>query len=371
MADKRMKIIIAGGKTGGHLFPGIAVAQAINRLESRTDILFVGTDTPFEINTLERYGFSHKGILSSGIKGKGILDKLKSLMQIPVSMVQAFNIIRTFSPDMVLGVGGYASGPLVLTAKLMGIATAIQEQNTIPGITNRLLSHVADVIFTAFKETRGFDALEKSIYTGNPIRNDGAGDTRNMDKNFKGFTLLVTGGSQGAASINRAVIKAVKLMEHPDRLRIIHQTGTKDEAWVLEEYRALGLSPQVKAFFRDLPRYQTLADLIVCRAGAGTVSEITAKGKPSLLIPYPYAADDHQRFNAEALVREKAGLMILDRELDGHLLKNTIMDLVNDPARLSKMARAAKSLGTPDADKIIAATCLKVAKGKKKSHVSG
>lgn len=361
MSNASVKILIAGGKTGGHLFPGIAVALALQELAG-ADILFVGTGSEFESATLDRYGFDHTCVTVSGIKGRGIWGKLTSGMKLPLSLCQAISILFRFRPDLVLGVGGYSSGPVVIAASLLGVKTAIQEQNSIPGMTNRILSRFADVIFTSFERTRGFEANPKVMYTGNPIRRQVPSVSQaGPDRQAHRFTLLVTGGSQGAASINKAVLKAVSLLEHPDTMEIIHQTGPRDEAFVNEHYISLGIKATVGKFFHDMPELMAAADLIICRAGAGTLSEITCLGKPSILIPYPFAADDHQRFNAEALVDAGAAWMILDGDLSGEKLKTTIESARNHPEVLAAMAGAATQMGRPGADKTIARKCLELA----------
>ncbi len=358
------RIIIAGGKTGGHLFPGIAIAQALLRLEPDTGILFVGTDTPFEKQTLKQYGFDHKSIQVTGIKGKSIFSKAMALIKIPVSMVQVAWIFKSFKPNLVIGVGGYSSGPVVLAAWLFRIPGVIQEQNSIPGITNRLLAPFCRCIFTSFKETQGLSERETVLFTGNPIRRvEGAVPETNLDPDGR-FTLLVTGGSQGAASINRAFVDALNLLENRDRYFIIHQTGKTQEAEVQKAYSDLGIKAEVRAFFQDMPSLQAMADLVICRAGAGTLSEITAQGKPSILIPYPYAADDHQRFNAQAMADQGAAVMILDRDLDGQGLKNAIESLADNPDQLKAMAESARALAMENADDNIAVRCLELVREK-------
>ena len=364
MDKQPLAVLIAGGKTGGHLFPGIAIARALQRRESNTRILFVGTGGAFEVATLEREGFCHEAIVSYGIKGKSLVEKIASLARVPLSVVQAAKIIRRFAPDMVIGVGGYSSGPVVLAARLFNRKTAIHEQNTIPGITNRILSRFVHTVFTSFQNTRGLDGGKRVIFTGNPIRRaadaaEPVAEPEALPKASKEdrdpFTLLVTGGSQGASSINRAVVRAVQEMARFDEeLLVIHQTGQRDEKEVGRAYQAMGITAVVKGFFHDMPAQQARADLIICRAGAGTLAEITALGKPSILVPYPHAADDHQRFNAAALADHGAAVMILDRDLSGEALSKAVLSLKNNPERLARMAEAAMQSAKPGADETIA-----------------
>ena len=364
MGEKSLKIIIAGGKTGGHLFPGIAIAQAFLRIDPETRILFVGTGDAFERKTLDRYGFAHTGISVSGIKGKGLFSKISSFAKIPKSLFQAVSIIRSFRPDLVMGVGGYSSGPVVLAARLCGILTAIQEQNSIPGITNRILSMFCHVVFTSFAKTLGFSGRARIIHTGNPVRLEECVAKNIFLRDTDRFNLLVTGGSQGAHSINQAILGAVELLENKDAYNIVHQTGVKDEQEVLKRYGAMKIKVIAQAFFEDMPGRMAAADLIISRAGAGAISEITALGKASILIPYPYAADDHQRFNAEEVVNQGAGFLILDRDLSFKRLKETIEFLHGNPDKLCSMEKAAKGMSMPDPGRAIAETCFAMVMGK-------
>ena len=365
-ADSAFKIIIAGGKTGGHLFPGIAVAQAILRLEPEADILFVGTDTPFEIETLSALGFAHQSISARPVKGGSITAKARAMVMLLVSIFQAMGIVRSFKPAIVLGVGGFSSFAVVLAARVLGIATAIQEQNAMPGMTNRMLSRFSRTIFTSFKQTIGFENHPNVIVSGNPVRRQDTSVTQEKsdrpDKSVKALdnqttrkdsarpTLLVTGGSQGAASINTAFTEAVALMANNKTTgykipyTIIHQTGQREEEIIAARYQALGVPATVKAFFTDMPQRQAQADLMIARSGAGTVFEICAHAVPAILVPYPYAADDHQFHNAMALKNQGAALVIEDRGLSGPVLKEAIETLLSDPAKRSGMKDALKKL---------------------------
>ncbi|MFO7883551.1 MAG: undecaprenyldiphospho-muramoylpentapeptide beta-N-acetylglucosaminyltransferase [Desulfobacteraceae bacterium] len=358
-------IIIAGGRTGGHLFPGIAVAAAVLKKNPGADILFVGTGESFELSVLKQYRFRHEKILSSGFKGKNLKDKLSSLITMPVSLFQAAKIIRRTNPGLVLGVGGFASGPVVLAAKLMGIKTAVQEQNAFPGLTNRILSYFTDVVFTSFPKTHGFKSGKKLVYTGNPVRTLPAWESEDFCVPPGCFTLLVTGGSQGASSINHAVTGAFTKIRDLDSFFIIHQTGDKDETAVRTFYEKMGVHACVSRFFHNMPSLQTKADLIVCRAGAGTISEITARSKPAVLVPYPHAADDHQTYNAAALADAGAAIMISDRDLSSESMAEIIEYFKNNPEKRRTMAEKAGQLSTPKADETIAAIIMAMAeKGK-------
>jgi UDP-N-acetylglucosamine--N-acetylmuramyl-(pentapeptide) pyrophosphoryl-undecaprenol N-acetylglucosamine transferase len=362
MTDK-IHIIIAGGKTGGHLFPGIAVAQALKAENPHVQILFVGTDSPFEVSTLKTYGFPHRAIIARPIKGGSIINKIYSMGLIVISLIQSLAIITKLKPGFVLGVGGFSSFAVVLAAWMMRIPTAISEQNSIPGITNRMLARFTNTIFTAFETTKGMDLNPKTKYVGNPIRKERPKHAKAKplvtDISPHDFTILVTGGSQGAASINQAFTKAVKLMDKTQGLHIIHQTGIADEYHIREFYRHLRINAKVHAFFHDMPAIQDKADLVITRAGAGTISELSIKGVPAIFVPYPHAADDHQTFNAKILADKGAAIVIADQDLTGILLKDTIQGLRDDKKKRDQMAKAFKLLAMPDADKIIANKILK------------
>ncbi len=357
-------VIIAGGKTGGHLFPGIAIAQALEKISRNVKILFIGTSAPFEIQMLEKYGYAHKSIFAKPIKGGNIIRKIFSSSIILVSLIQSMIIMKAFKPDFVLGVGGFSSFAVVLSAWMLRIPTAIQEQNALPGMTNRLLSRFAKTIFTSFKETKGFADNPKTIYVGNPVRKTNKAefeiDSELNDFHPDRFTLLVTGGSQGAGSINTAFMDALKLMNPSDKFNIIHQTGIHDEGVIQKKYKDLKINATARSFFHNMPQLQDLADFVITRAGAGTISELCIKGLPGILVPFPHAADDHQTFNAIELEKQGAAVMIKDDALTGKVLKQAIEDLLENKERLAAMAEKSKHLAMPDADKKIAAHILKI-----------
>ena len=376
------KLIIAGGKTGGHLFPGIAVAQAVQRLNKDARVLFVGTDSPFEIQTLADYGYPHRPIYSKPVKGGNLFKQLFSVSIILVSLAQSLAILMKNRPGFVLGVGGFSSFAVVLAAWILRIPTAIQEQNAVPGMTNRMLSRFAQTIFTSFESTREFEHCPKTCYVGNPVRKphqkplqktdrksartETAEPTTSNHRHPDRFTLLITGGSQGATSINTAVIDAFKAMKTVSNFHIIHQTGARDLEKIRATYRELDIPAVAQAFFTDMPRLQKTADLIISRAGAGTLSELSLLGKPAILVPFPHAADDHQTVNAASVVKKGGALMIPDHDLNGERLKTLLNELTDDPVRLERMGKAMKSMAMPDADKKIAAHILNSQPGKKR-----
>lgn len=362
MKNKPFNIIIAGGKTGGHLFPGIAIAQAIEKICHTTNILFIGTTAPFEIQTLKKYGYAHNSIFSKPIKGGNIINKMFSICILLISLIQSMIIIKKFKPDFVLGVGGFSSFAVVLSAWILRIPTAIQEQNAIPGLTNRMLFRFAKTIFTSFEKTKGLVNHPKVKYVGNPVRK---ADSVESDDNFQlnsfdpdKLTLLVTGGSQGASSINTAVMDALALMDNTDRFNIIHQTGIKDKAMIQKKYNAMGIPATASAFFHNMPQLLKIADLAITRAGAGTIAELCIHNLPAVLVPFPHAADNHQTFNAKALEDQGAAIMIKDNELTGELLKQTMENLIENKEKLTHMAQMLDHITMPDADEKIAAYIL-------------
>lgn len=360
MRNKGPKILIVCGKTGGHLFPGIAAAQAIRRMDRNAEVRFVETGTRFEIETIERFGFDHTTITARPVKGKTVIHLSAALAAIPLAMLQTLFLFFCFKPDFVLGTGAYTTFPVILTARLLGISTGIQEQNSIPGLTNRILAGLAKVVFVSFRNTQILSENPKTIFTGNPIRSE----PNLADSQFAGFannclTLLVSGGSQGAKTINTAFLQAMGLTEDTDRYNIIHQTGHLDKERVLAAYSAMGMDKVIAgAFFDNLAACQKAADLIISRSGAGAVSEITLAGKPSILVPYPYAANDHQTRNAAHLRKAGAALVIPDVELTGEILKAAIEHLDQNRKTLDQMARASKENASPQADDKIARAIL-------------
>lgn len=370
-------VIIAGGKTGGHLFPGIAVAQALMEKDPSTKILFVGTSAPFETDTLARYGFAHKSIISSPIKGKNIFAKVWSAGLVGISLIQALAIIIAFRADFILGVGGFSSFALVLAGRILFRNTAIHEQNAFPGMTNRMLSKIARTRFISFKETNGMPENDTTFLVGNPVRRPLSTPLENirtdesvLDRiNEDDFLILVTGGSQGAASINKAFTDAVAMMKDTRQLFIIHQTGKNAEAQIQQFYGDGDIRHQAAAFFYDMPAIQDRADLVISRAGAGTVSELCIKGKPAILVPYPYAADDHQTANARFLADQGACIMIADKDLTGETLLAAIEDLQHNTQKRADMADTMKALAMPHGADLIADRILGANGSKREDNV--
>ena len=370
-----MKLIIAGGGTGGHLFPGIAVAEEFLGRDSTNEVLFVGSERGIEARAIPRLGYRLELISAAGVKGKWLGAQLKGGLLLLHGYAQSRRILKQFKPDMVLGVGGYASLPVVLAARGMDIPRFIHEQNAMPGMTNKLLARFADRVFISLEEARQFFPEKKTMLTGNPLRRqilESLGKAKNppsIPPLLKGgsehgaqggFHLFIFGGSQGAHALNVALPQALaKLDKRQKEITIVHQTGENDFSDVKQAYHNAGVEADVRPFIDDMAREYRRADLIICRAGATTIAEITAIGKPCLFIPFPHATDDHQRKNAEALLKKGACAMLPEREMSPERLANVIAGLVDDHAALARMAENAASLAKIDAAQVIVDEMLK------------
>jgi UDP-N-acetylglucosamine--N-acetylmuramyl-(pentapeptide) pyrophosphoryl-undecaprenol N-acetylglucosamine transferase len=359
-----MRLIVAGGGTGGHLFPGIAVAEEFLARAPENEVLFVGTSRGIEARLLPKLGYRLELVSSSGMKGMGTTRKLVSAGKLLYGYAQSRKILKEFKPDLVLGVGGYASAPLVLAARGMGIKTFIHEQNAIPGITNKFLGRLVNGIFISMPESAEQFPDNSTLMTGNPIRKEILWSFHERTSTpDDGFSLLVFGGSAGAHRINTAMIEALPhLSSVKDRLRITHQTGEKDIQEVREGYQKHAFQAKVTAFIDDMSAAYGASDLVVCRAGATTIAEVTACGKACIFIPFPYAADDHQRKNAESLLNREAGLMIVEEDLSGEKLAAEILSLMQDPERLARVEKNARSLAQLDAAQAIVAAMMEKVK---------
>ncbi len=357
-----MRFVIAGGGTGGHLFPGIAIAEAFIEREMGNEALFIGTEKGIEAKVLAGGKFPLRTIQAMPLKGRSLLGKVKAIWSIPMAIKEAYSILKDFQPQLVLGVGGYASGPTLVAASILGMKRAIHEQNVIPGMTNRILKWFSQRIFVSFKETKRYFPDEKTIVTGNPIRREifQPGENVKGIEKRKGdrFTLLIFGGSAGAHRINEAVMRALDpLQEIKSFLRVFHQTGREDVDWVSKGYREKGFDALVRPFFEDMGTYYQLSDLVVCRSGASTVAELAVCEKAAILIPYPYAAHNHQLINAQKLVDLGAVRMIRDEELNGPSLAQTILHLYGHPEERTRMEEKIRQVGRPRAAQEIVDHC--------------
>jgi len=348
--DRKMRVVIAGGGTGGHLFPGIAIAEEFLKRDPGTKVIFIGTKKGIESKWLRTWGYELKEIDIEGVKGRGMKALIKGVYQIPKSMVQSGKILCDFHPDIVVGVGGYASGPAVLTAYFMGFPTAIAEQNAIPGITNKILGQFVHRIFVTYKQTQAFFPRQKVVVSGNPVRT-AVMDKPSLQREEKGYwQLLVFGGSQGAEAINQCMMDMMpRLQSIKDKIKILHQTGSKQLNEIMQRYEEFGIDASVKDFIVDMAEAYRMADLVICRAGATSLAEITAAGKASILIPFPFAVNDHQSKNAAVLEAEGAALLLSESELTAEKLFEAMVTLLKDEEKLRHMEQNARKMSRPDA----------------------
>ena len=345
-----MRVLIAAGGTGGHIYPGVAVAKEVMRRDPQSAVRFVGTARGLENRLVPQAGFELSLIESAGLKNVGAAGKLRGLMLLPRSFLAARRLIREFRPDVVVGAGGYVSGPVLMTAALMRVPTLVMESNALPGFTNRRLALFVDAAAVSFDESLRY-FRGKGVNIGNPVRREFF-EVGRKGRDPRRFSLLVFGGSQGARAINEALVAALPRLErHAGALSIVHQTGEADFEKVRGGYEAAGWAGRadVRKYIDDMVARFGESDLVVCRAGATTTAELIAAGKASLMVPFPFAADDHQRKNAEALEKAGASRMVLQQDASGERLAREIGELVETPDRVTRMERAARSLARGDA----------------------
>src|SRR5687768_13968806 len=351
-----LSVLIAGGGTGGHLFPGIAVARELLARVPDAQVAFVGTAAGLEARVIPRQGFTLELIRSAGLKGKSIASLARGVALLPLSALDAWQVVSRRRPAVVVGVGGYSSGPVVALAALRGIPTLLMEQNAMPGLTNRTLAKVVKAAAVTYEESIGYFG-SKAFVSGNPVRPEFFGQQGAYDEHGvppAAARVLVFGGSQGAHAINMAMVEAAsRLAAATPRLALTHQTGERDLEMVRDGYRRARRPARGEAALVAAGREMKAADLVVSRAGATTLAELTACGKPSILVPLPTATDDHQRRNAEALVKQGAASMVEQRELTGDRLAAEILALAADAGRRERMRDAARRLARPDAARAI------------------
>ena len=339
-------ILIAAGGTGGHLFPGVAVADELRKRDPQTRVIFVGTPKGLESRLVPRAGYELELLPILPLNGVGVVRMLKGVAALPWAMAKAVALVARLKPRAVLGVGGYAGGPTVLAAAALGVNTVVLEPNAKPGFTNRVLKPFVRAAACSYEEARReFGA--KGVVTGNPVRGGFAGLARKS--HALPHTLLVFGGSQGSRIINNAVVAALPRLPGPERLKIVHQTGVAMRQEIADAYAKAGRPAEVVEFLDDMERRFADADLVVSRSGATTCAELTAAGKAAVLLPFALAADDHQKSNAVALQSAGAARMIEEKDLDGDRLAAAVTDILGDAARLSAMEDASRAVARPDA----------------------
>lgn len=354
-----MRMLIAGGGTGGHLYPGVALAEEVTTRQKGNDVLFVGTNRGIEARVIPELGYQLELIDVAGLKGKGATGLLRGMMRLPLALMQSLSIVRKFDPDVAVGVGGYASGPVILAAWLLRKPVAVLEQNTVPGITNRILGRLASSIYVMFESSRRYFPERKVVALGNPIRRQLLDNfLRSKIESNARFNILVLGGSQGAHALNLRMVEAAgHLAEVKDEIQIVHQTGANDEELVTKGYADLEMEAEVSAFIDDMSEAYRRADLVICRAGATTLAEVMVAKKASILVPYPYATDNHQELNARTMVEAGASVMLLEKNLDGRRLADEILNLLGDRGRVDRMEQAASRTGRPEAAREIVDAC--------------
>ncbi|HZQ70972.1 MAG TPA: undecaprenyldiphospho-muramoylpentapeptide beta-N-acetylglucosaminyltransferase [Terriglobales bacterium] len=352
-----MRAILAGGGTGGHVIPALAIAQEL-RTQYGAEIEFIGTARGIENRLVPAAGFPLSLVEVGALKNVSFTTRLKTSFDLPRAIWAARGILARFRPDVVIGVGGYASGPAMLAAIMQRIPTLAFEPNVVPGFANRLVARMVSGAAVHFAETKQY--FRNCKVTGVPVRD---AFFQIHDDLHDAPTLLVFGGSQGARAINQVVMAAMSaLRERIPSLRIVHQTGERDYNDAAARYEKMGGPVEVSKFIDDMPRFFSEADLLLCRSGASTVAEITAAGKPAIFVPFPRAADDHQKRNAEILVHAGAALMIEESKLSPEALVEAVTALFSDPVKVAEMGRRARQLSHPNAARDIAAMAARLAR---------
>ncbi len=363
-----MRAILAGGGTGGHVIPALAIAHEL-RQGYGAEVLFVGTARGIENRLEPAAGFELRLVKVGALKRVSFITRLKTLFDLPRAIFASAQIIRDFRPDVMIGVGGYASGPAMLAAALASVPTVAFEPNYVPGFANRIVASMVSAAAVQFADTCRF--FRNCRVTGVPVRRaffeaSSGGPTLVLRSEARvgGVrpTLLVFGGSQGAHALNQAMLDSIAVLrEQVPGLHVIHQTGERDYNDARAAYLRAEASAELCPFIDEMPQAFARADLVLCRSGASTVAEVTAAGKPAIFVPFPHAADDHQRRNAEALVKAGAALMIAEADLTGARLIEAITSLLRDRQKLARMGQAARALAHPEAAREIAALAARLA----------
>lgn len=348
--------------TGGHLFPAIASAQRLLEYRPGSEVLFVGTSRKMDKTSLGKYNFIGKSIHCYGLKGKSLVEVAKALAVLPLSCLESIIILLSFKPDVVLGVGGYVTGPVVAMAKLLRIPTLIHEQNSVPGLANRKLGSLVDRVCISLPDSGKLFPPKKVFFTGNPVRKEIVEASKATQEQNEQPIILVLGGSQGAHGVNELVVDTFCKQLQGFNVKLIHQTGPSDEQWVKKRYQQKNVSAEVSAFFQNMAELYSAADLVVSRAGATTLSELAVMGKPAILIPYPTAADNHQQKNAEYYAGDGGAIIQVEKETSADQLATEIQALFHDDDKRKAMAAVMKKLGIPEAADRIVENCLDLAK---------
>lgn len=357
-----IRLLLTGGGTGGHLFPAVATAQNLCSRVAGSKVMFVGTKRKLDREQLKRYGFSVSTVHSYGLKGKKIPALLKALAVLPLTFCEACYQILKFRPHVVCGVGGYVTGPVVAAAWLLRRPTVIHEQNSVPGLANRKLGRLVGRVCVSLPDSKSFFSAGKTTLTGNPVRSQILAQATVKKEAGDKLTLLILGGSQGAHAINQMMIEALTAGDSEfARLAIIHQTGKADEEMVAKAYEAAGVKARVAAFFTEMAEIYSRVDIVVSRAGATTLAELAVLGKPAILIPYPFAADNHQEKNGVWFASGGGAVLLLQKELTTEKLAMELKTMVTNHKKRQQMSQAMRQLGIPDAADRIVDICLEMA----------
>lgn len=363
---RRKHVVIAGGGTGGHLFPGVAVAEELQRLDPEVEVTFVGTARGIEARVIPELGYPLELMEVQGLKGKGALGLVKGAAKLPLAGLRAMNLVRKLSPSLVVSVGGYAAGPFTMAAATLGVPTALLEQNSVPGVTNRALGKVVKRAFLTYEVSMQHFAPERCVLAGNPLRRELVERARAFSyeapADGEPISVLVLGGSGGSLALNQKVPEVLcALGERAAELHVTHQVGKQRGELAQQAYEA-GFQGEFEVvnFIEDMASAYEGAHLLICRAGATTIAEVLAFGLPAIYIPFPGAADDHQTTNAVELVERGAGIMIPEHEVDTGRLERLLLGLLNNPVALANMAAPAREMGRPEAGESIAKACLEL-----------
>ncbi len=360
-----LRVVIVAGGTGGHLFPGLTIARRLKEEDEDSETIFVGRKKGWEAEVVLREGFEFIAISAGGWLGKSPGTRIWTMLEVFAGLWQSFFILTRLRPQMVVGMGGYVAGPFVLVASLLRFPTIIHEQNLVPGFTNRILSRFVNEIAVSFPESSRFFPPGRVRVTGNPVRKEILKSAGSGRKSKRKRTLLIMGGSQGAHRLNLIFAQAIDCFK--DKMsawQIVHLSGRKDYDLMVQIYEKSGMDAVVHSFLRHMEEVYRETDLVVARAGATTVAEITACGLPAILVPYPLAARHHQEENARWLERKGAALTLREEDLTGEKLAETVLSLMSDEERLSRMAENSRSLGRPEAAKDVVARVMELAKDK-------
>ncbi|MBF0565622.1 MAG: undecaprenyldiphospho-muramoylpentapeptide beta-N-acetylglucosaminyltransferase [Nitrospirae bacterium] len=359
-ASEKYKIVIAGGGTGGHLYPAIAIAEELKKLLAGVEILFMGTGRGIEARVLPAEKYFVKLLDTAGFVGVSWRKKIWAILKMVLAFFEAYSFLRSVKPDIVIGTGGYASFLPVIAAAIQGIPTVIHEQNSLPGLANKVLAKFATKVCITYESSLGFFPKNKTILTGNPVRERMLKATRSEGvKMFSlkpdRFTVFIVGGSAGARSINKVMSESLEfLVEYKDKIQFLHQSGESGYDMVRSAYVGYGFGGTVAPFIYNMPEAYATCDMIICRAGATTLAEITAIGIPSVLIPYPYAAQAHQEVNASRLFLSGAAFMIKEEFLNGKTLSDKIISMYADENLRNRLRRDCTTFGKPEAGKKVA-----------------